>query len=132
MYPLATFGNLAGFDGILIFLILLLLFGAKKLPELAKGLGSAVREFSKAKDEIHHEMTRPADPAPRIEAPRYTEPHLAGTPDHDAAGVPVHTAEDTVHAATAATGAGVGPAQSQPMGSTEPVTEEHQHSTRQV
>jgi sec-independent protein translocase protein TatA len=132
MLPLAVISNLFTGDGLIIFLILLLLFGAKKLPELAKGLGSAVREFSKAKDEIHHEMTRPSDPAPRIEAPRYTEPHLTGTTDHDAAGMPVHTAADTVHAATAATGAGVGPAQSQPMGSNEPVTEEHQHSTRQV
>lgn len=68
-----------GFDGLLIFLVLLLLFGAKKLPELAKGLGSAVREFSKAKDEIHSEMTRAAAPQPPlIAAPQYTEPHHDG------------------------------------------------------
>jgi sec-independent protein translocase protein TatA len=81
MTPLATFGNLFSGDGIIIFLILLLLFGAKKLPELAKGLGSAVREFSKAKDEIHSEMTRAATPQPpQITAPKYTEPHLSGAP----------------------------------------------------
>lgn len=38
-----------GFQEILlIFLIILLLFGAKKLPELARGLGSALKEFRKA------------------------------------------------------------------------------------
>src|SRR3954447_24490140 len=130
MYPLATFGNLAGFDGIFIFMVLLLLFGAKKLPELAKGLGSAVREFSKAKDEIHHEMTRPPDSTPRIEPPRYTEPHLTAATDPDHATVPAHSAQDSVQAAAAATAAG-GPLQAQPLGVNEPVivTEESQHSS---
>jgi sec-independent protein translocase protein TatA len=71
MTTLALLPNLFGSDGLIIFLILLLLFGAKRLPELAKGLGSAVREFSKAKDEIEHEITRPAQP--RIESPKETE-----------------------------------------------------------
>ena len=43
-----------------IFLIVLVLFGAKKLPELAKGMGQAVREFNKAKDEIEREISKPA------------------------------------------------------------------------
>lgn len=37
---------------ILIFLIVFLLFGAKKLPELAKGLGKAIKEFKNAAKEI--------------------------------------------------------------------------------
>ncbi|MHA3773162.1 Sec-independent protein translocase subunit TatA/TatB [Verrucomicrobiota bacterium sgz303538] len=77
---LALLPNLAGPDGLVIFLIILLLFGAKKLPELAKGLGSAVREFSKAKDDIQSEITRPASqPSPQIESPRDTQPHVATT-----------------------------------------------------
>jgi sec-independent protein translocase protein TatA len=71
--------NLAGPDGLIIFMIILLLFGAKKLPELARGLGSAVREFSKAKDDIQSEITRPATPAPQIEQPLHTQPHVAST-----------------------------------------------------
>jgi len=67
---LASLFNLGGPDGLLIFLALLLLFGAKKLPELAKGLGTAVREFSKAKDDIQHEITRPT--APQIQPPLNT------------------------------------------------------------
>ena len=48
---IASFLNLAGPDVFIIVGIVVLLFGAKKLPELAKGMGQAIREFSKAKDE---------------------------------------------------------------------------------
>lgn len=37
---------------LIIFLIIFLIFGAKRLPELAKSLGKAMNEFKKAKDEI--------------------------------------------------------------------------------
>ena len=67
MNSLALLPNLMGPDGLVIFLFILLFFGAKRLPELAKGLGSAVREFSKAKDEIEHEITRA--PTPQIQPP---------------------------------------------------------------
>jgi len=43
-----------------ILLIVLLLFGAKKLPELARGMGKAVKEFSSARDEIERELTKSA------------------------------------------------------------------------
>src|SRR5437899_12213476 len=57
---LASFMNLAGPDLIIILLIILLLFGAKKLPELARGVGQAVKEFQKAKDEFSDELHKPA------------------------------------------------------------------------
>ena len=43
----------------LIFIIALLFLGPKKLPELAKGLGSAMREFQKARDDMMSEMNKP-------------------------------------------------------------------------
>ena len=46
---------------VVIFLIILLLFGAKKLPQLARGLGKSMGEFKKAKDEIEHEITKAED-----------------------------------------------------------------------
>ena len=46
----------------LIFIIALLFLGPKKLPELAKGLGQAMREFQKARDEMMTEMNRPHTP----------------------------------------------------------------------
>lgn len=46
-----------GFGEILVILfIVLLLFGAKRLPELARGLGQGMREFKKATSDIKDEM----------------------------------------------------------------------------
>jgi sec-independent protein translocase protein TatA len=56
MSLLASFMNLAGPDLIVILLIILVLFGAKKLPELARGMGQAVKKFQKAKDEFNDEL----------------------------------------------------------------------------
>ena len=42
--------NLGGGEIILILAIVLILFGAKKLPELARGLGQGIKEFKKATD----------------------------------------------------------------------------------
>ncbi len=46
---IASIMNLMGPDMMVILLIVLLLFGAKKLPELARGMGRAVKEFSAAR-----------------------------------------------------------------------------------
>ncbi len=59
-----------GFGGqelALILLIILLLFGAKKLPELAKGLGKGMKEFKKAQTEIEDEFKSAADDVPKKE-----------------------------------------------------------------
>lgn len=45
------FGGLGPPEIIIIFLVILLLFGGKKLPELAKGLGKGIKEFKKAQTE---------------------------------------------------------------------------------
>ena len=55
-----------------ILAVVLLLFGAKKLPELAKGLGKGINEFKKAsrdvQDEIERAVEEPPAPAPRSPA----------------------------------------------------------------
>ncbi|HEY4283591.1 MAG TPA: twin-arginine translocase TatA/TatE family subunit [Chthoniobacterales bacterium] len=67
MISFASLTNLAGPDLLIILLIVLVLFGAKKLPELARGMGQAVKEFQKAKDEFTDELHKagntPATPA---------------------------------------------------------------------
>lgn len=53
-------GNLGTSELVLIFLVVLLLFGGNKIPELMRGLGRGIREFNNAKnsveDEIRHGM----------------------------------------------------------------------------
>ena len=43
---------------IVIFILVLVLFGAKKLPELARGVGKSMGEFKKAREEFEREITR--------------------------------------------------------------------------
>lgn len=52
---------LGGWEIILILAVVLILFGAKKLPELAKGLGQGIKEFKKASSEVTSELQRAAD-----------------------------------------------------------------------
>lgn len=50
---------------VLIFLVVVLLFGAKKIPELARGMGRGIREFKDASREIKREIeSEPADATP--------------------------------------------------------------------
>ena len=53
---LAFIGNFGGGEIILIFLIVLLLFGAKKVPELFRSLGKGVNEFRKAKNDWEQDI----------------------------------------------------------------------------
>ena len=55
---IASILNLVGPDMMVVLLIVILLFGAKRLPELARGMGKAVREFSAARDEIEKGLTQ--------------------------------------------------------------------------
>jgi TatA/E family protein of Tat protein translocase len=49
-------GNLGGPDLLIILLIVLVLFGAKKLPDLARSLGQSLNEFSKARENFDREV----------------------------------------------------------------------------
>jgi sec-independent protein translocase protein TatA len=97
---LAMFGNLFGPDTLIIFVFILIFFGAKKLPELARSLGQAMREFSKAKDDFEREITRPPEPQQppkQIEPPA---PTAVKTEDPHAVPLEVHPPQQpevTVH-----------------------------------
>jgi len=73
---LASFMNLAGPDLIVILLIVLVLFGAKKLPELARGMGQAVKEFQKAKDEFNDELNKAGKSEPNVQQAQSTVPRI--------------------------------------------------------
>jgi sec-independent protein translocase protein TatA len=80
---LAVLG-LSGGELILVLGAVLILFGAKKIPEFAKGLGQGMKEFKKASREVTDELENamhsepPPPPAPKkITAPVNTEPVTA-------------------------------------------------------
>ena len=50
-------GNLGTTEIHLIVLVILIFFGAKKIPELAQGLGKGIREFKKATREVQDDVT---------------------------------------------------------------------------
>jgi sec-independent protein translocase protein TatA len=66
MISLAFINNVFGPQGWIIVLIIVLLFGAKKLPELAKAMGQSLKEFQKGKE---GEPTKEEGPKP-IEPPK--------------------------------------------------------------
>jgi sec-independent protein translocase protein TatA len=59
--------NLGGPELIIIMLVVLLLFGGRKIPELMKGLGKGIREFNSAKANIESEIK---DGMKEIEKPK--------------------------------------------------------------
>jgi sec-independent protein translocase protein TatA len=53
---------------VLIVLVVLLLFGGKKIPELMKGLGSGIREFNKAKNDVTDQIREGMKETPKVES----------------------------------------------------------------
>jgi sec-independent protein translocase protein TatA len=75
---LAMFG-LSGGELILVLGAVLILFGAKKIPEFAKGLGQGMKEFRKASREVTEELegaisTEAPPPPKKVAPPANTEP----------------------------------------------------------
>lgn len=81
-------GSIGTPEILLIFLVVLLVFGAKRIPEIARGLGKGIREFKDATRELSKEIKvdesqhiqSPRPPAhtttPRTEAPRTETPQV--------------------------------------------------------
>ena len=58
------FGGFGMWEVILIFLVVLLLFGAKRLPEIGSSLGKGIREFKGSLREIESELSMPEEESP--------------------------------------------------------------------
>lgn len=56
MHTQLLFLNMGGYEILLILLVILIFFGAKKIPELARGMGRGIREFKDATREIKDEI----------------------------------------------------------------------------
>ena len=63
-------GSLGPLEIALIFLVILLVFGAKRIPEIARGLGKGIREFKTATREIQNEFSVDDKPSNRIQPPQ--------------------------------------------------------------
>jgi sec-independent protein translocase protein TatA len=70
-------GNLGMPEILLIMVIALLVFGAKRLPEIGSSLGKGIREFKKSMKEVTEDIDTPA---PRRDLPRNDPPPPAGPP----------------------------------------------------
>lgn len=81
-HPFMAFGLPSGPDLLILLVIVLVLFGAKRLPELARGLGQSVNEFKKAKDEFEKEVSKSStvSTAPPPSAPATSETATATPP----------------------------------------------------
>ncbi|RMH22814.1 MAG: twin-arginine translocase TatA/TatE family subunit [Gemmatimonadetes bacterium] len=72
------FGSLGPGELILIFLVVLLLFGAKRLPEIGSSLGKGIREFKSSVREIEREIQTPPETRGTLgAAPPAETPHAA-------------------------------------------------------
>ena len=63
------FGSFGPTEMIFVMLVLLLVFGAKKLPELGSGLGKGIREFKRSMSDVKNEIERSADDTREIKPP---------------------------------------------------------------
>ena len=55
------FENLGMGELLIILIVVLLLFGSKKIPEIAQGLGKGIREFKKSIKEVEDQITTPSN-----------------------------------------------------------------------
>lgn len=69
---------------VIILAVVLILFGAKKLPELAKGLGTGIKEFKKATREVTDEIQNAAEDKPQPQPQQNKSIASANTPSQPA------------------------------------------------
>jgi len=72
--------DLGGSQILLILAVILIFFGARKIPELAKGLGQGIKEFKKATREVTEEIHNAADSTPPPPPPSQPREITEGTP----------------------------------------------------
>ena len=104
------FGSVGVWEVILILAVLLLVFGAKRLPEIGAALGKGIREFKGSVREIENEINRPSDR--RSELPRQEAPRAEG-PRTEAPGAEAPRSEEPVNREVETTRPATGESQSQ-------------------
>ena len=67
----------------LILIVILLIFGAKRIPEIARSLGRASQEYKKAKEDFLAEVNKPAEDAKTVESDKSAPAVNAAKEDKD-------------------------------------------------
>jgi TatA/E family protein of Tat protein translocase len=70
IFSILAFLDIGGGEMIVIFLLVLLLFGGQRMPELARGLGKSIREFKKATSGVEEQIRQAIEEAPEKTAPK--------------------------------------------------------------
>lgn len=86
--------GMGGGELVVVLVAILILFGAKRIPEFAKGLGQGIREFKKASNEVTSELQNAMNEPPAPPAPRPVPPAAPVTPAPTAS-VPTATVPKT-------------------------------------
>lgn len=75
-------GSLGWPEIIAILVIVLVIFGPKRLPEIGRSLGKGIKEFKKSTSELQEHLTKEEPAAPKIEtAEKVSEPAAAAEPE---------------------------------------------------
>lgn len=96
-YPLAFIEGLGGPELFMVLFVVMLLFGANKLPELARGLGKAMREVKKATSGVEDEIRNAMDehPEPTSESKRFAPKPVVVPPTPAAPAPPAEPPDET-------------------------------------
>jgi len=79
--PFLAIGPLGTTEMIIIAVLILVLFGAKKLPSFARSLGKSMGEFKKAREEFEHELTNAQEEASKPAAKPQEQQRIPTTTD---------------------------------------------------
>ncbi len=86
--------GLSGTELLVVMVVILVLFGAKRIPEFAKGLGKGINEFKKASKEVTDSMendTTTSTPVTPKAPPANTSPQVLAPPQPQVSGQPPET-----------------------------------------
>lgn len=88
MNAMFALGGIGGWEWVIIILVVVLLFGSKRIPDLARSLGQSIKEFKKGAREVTEEIQNageeksppPSKPAPGGQPPNQTVSQSANPP----------------------------------------------------
>jgi len=86
--PLAILDGIGGSEMILVLAFVLIFFGGEKLPELARGMGKAIREFKKAAGDVELEFKKAMDEVPAKPVQPFLKPAPSAVPQAPATPAP--------------------------------------------